>query len=705
MNRSMTNVLIGGFGDGAGGPNKKAKKAEGTVKEVSAEDVVEMITDAKSIVIVPGYGMAVAKAQHTVADLTTKLRARGINVRFAIHPVAGRLPGHMNVLLAEASVPYDITYAMDDINRDFQETDLALVLGANDTVNPSAQTDPDSPIAGMPVLEVWKAKRCITMKRSLRVGYAGVENPLFIEKNNYMFLGDAKKSLEKLLMFIGDEDKNVGDIEQVQVKKKEVKIDPFFTQISELQAKTFLKVGVCKEIAEELEKRVAIVPEIAKRLLKSGIQVIVEAGAGNGGGFYDGEYAKMGCQIFGTAQDVYYASDVIMKIREPQIHPATQRHELDMLASGKTMICFVGPRTDKGKELMDHAVAAGVNLLAVDAIPRVSRAQSLDVLSSQAKIAGYRAVVEAVNVYQRFLTGEVTAAGSFAASKVLVVGAGVAGLAAISTASNMGAIVRGFDTRLECKEQVESLGGEFLVLDFKEDGDTGTGYAKVMSDAFYQKEMQMFREQAKECNIIITTAAIPGMEAPKLIMKEAVDNMRPGSIIVDLAGATGGNCELTRPGESYVYDNRVTIIGTTDLVSRMSWQASSMYSNNMANLLDLLCPSPSDKDEKKKFVIDMEDPVVRGMTCVYDKTITWPPPESVGKTSAGKKVDSDDNDTPIIKPPPKPSVFSKTVCDITTVGELTTILIFSAFMIIVAIYAPVSFVIQLLYFILAGFLG
>lgn len=707
MNRSMTNVLVGGFGDGAGGPTKKAKKAEGTVKEVSAEDVVEMMTEAKSIIIVPGYGMAVAKAQHTVADLTTKLRARGINVRFAIHPVAGRLPGHMNVLLAEASVPYDITFAMDDINGDFPETDLAMVLGANDTVNPSAQTDPDSPIAGMPVLEVWKAKRCITMKRSLRVGYAGVDNPLFIEENNYMFLGDAKKSLEKLLTYIGDDNGTAGgDIEQAQVKKKEVKIDPFFTQISELQGKTFLKVGVCKEVAEELEKRVAIVPEIAKRLLKSGVQVIVEAGAGDGGGFFDGEYAKMGCQILGAAQEVYNAADVIVKIREPQIHPVTQKHELDMLASGKTMISFVGPRTDKGKELMNQAVAAGVNLLAVDAIPRVSRAQSLDVLSSQAKIAGYRAVIEAANVYQRFLTGEVTAAGNFAASKVLVVGAGVAGLAAISTASNMGAIVRGFDTRLECKEQVESLGGEFLVLDFKEDGDTGTGYAKVMSDAFYEKEMQMFREQAKECNIIITTAAIPGMAAPKLIMKDAVDNMGPGSVIVDLAGATGGNCELTRPGESYVYDNRVTIIGTTDLVSRMSWQASSMYSNNMANLLDLLCPQPVDKDEKKKFVIDMEDPVVRGMTCVYDKAITWPPPESVGKTSAAKKNDGDDGNTPIIKPPPKPSVFSKSVFyDITTVGELTAFIFFSAIMAIVAIYAPVSFVTQLLYFILAGFLG
>lgn len=707
MNRSIANVLIGGFGDGAGtGTKKKAKKAEGTVKEVSAEDVIDIMTDAKSMIIVPGYGMAVAKAQHAIAELTNKLRARGVNVRFAIHPVAGRLPGHMNVLLAEAHVPYDITFAMDDINEEFPETDLALVLGANDTVNPAAQTDPDSPIAGMPVLEVWKAKKSITMKRSLRVGYAGVDNPLFVKENNHMFLGDAKKSIEKLLGLLGDS-KPAGnsDVENPAVRKKVEKVDPFFSQIESLQASAFLRIGICKEVADDGEKRVAMVPDIAKRLLKSGIQVVVETSAGDGGGFYDSEYTRMGCQILPTAQEVYNAVDVIVKIREPEMHPVTGKHEIDMLPSGKTMISFVGPRTDKGKGLMDQAVAAGINLLAVDAIPRVSRAQSLDVLSSQAKIAGYRAIIEAANIYQRFFNGEVTAAGNFAASKVLVVGAGVAGLAAISTASNMGAIVRAFDTRLECKEQVESLGGDFLILDFKEDGgDAGTGYAKVMSDAFYQKEMEMFREQAKECQIIVTTAAIPGRPAPKLIMKDAVDNLAPGSVIVDLAGATGGNCELTRPGETYVYDNRVTIIGTTDLISRMSWQASSMYSNNMANLLDLLCPKPTEKDEQRKMFIDMEDPVIRGMTCVFDNTVMWPPPASVTKTSAQKSSD-DDDETPAIKAPPKPSVFSKRVFDLATVGEFVSIIFGGAFFGIVAAYAPVSFVVQLLYFILAGFLG
>lgn len=708
MNRSIANVLIGGFGDGASGGTKKAKKAEGTVKEVTAEDVVEMMLDAKSMIIVPGYGMAVAKAQHAIAELTSKLRARGNNVRFAIHPVAGRLPGHMNVLLAEARVPYDITFAMDDINKEFPETDLALVLGANDTVNPSAQTDPDSPIAGMPVLEVWKAKRSVTMKRSLRVGYAGVDNPLFVKENNYMFLGDAKKSLEKLLALLGDTNDGVNkdklDIEAAASSKVE-KIDPFYAQISSLQEKAFLRVGVCKETTENGEKRVAMVPGIAKKLLKSGMQVVVETTAGDGGGFTDDQYTMVGCEIRGSSQEVFNTADVLLKIREPSLHSVTGQHEIDMLPAGKTMISFVGPRTDNGKALMDKAVASGINLLAVDAIPRVSRAQSLDVLSSQAKIAGYRAVVEAANLYQRFFNGEVTAAGSFDATKVLVVGAGVAGLAAISTASSMGAIVRAFDTRLECKEQVESLGGDFLVLNFADSGgDTGTGYAKVMSDEFYQKEMEMFREQAKECQIIITTAAIPGRPAPKLIMKDAVDNLPPGSVIVDLAGATGGNCELTKPGETYVYNGKVTIIGTTDLISKMSWQASSMYSNNMANLLNLLCPKPSSEEESRKLFIDMDDPVIRGMTCVHDKTIMWPPPESVAKTSAQGSSKNEDGPQ-IVKEPPKPSVFSKRVFDLATVGELVTVALAAVFFGIVAGYAPVTFVIQLLYFILAGFLG
>eukprot|EP00985_Skeletonema_marinoi_P003183 scaffold1323_cov106-Skeletonema_marinoi.AAC.2 len=729
MNRSILKVLVGGFGDGSGSSsvNAKSEKVVGTVKEATAWDVFELLTNARKVIIVPGYGMAVAKAQHACAELACKLRAKDINVLFAIHPVAGRMPGHMNVLLAEAKVPYDITFALDDINADFADTDVALVLGANDIVNPGAQTDADSPIAGMPVLEVWKATHTICMKRSLNVGYAGVDNPLFVNDNNMMFLGDAKTSLLKLIslldepsahfstpassLFMGSGE-SMRDIEAPKPKRKthqRVKsVDPFLARISELQSNAFLKVGVVREIADEFEARVAMTPDIAKRLLKSGIQVVLETNAGIGGGFLDGAYAEVGCKILNSAQEVYDSAGIVIKIREPIMHPVGLKHEIEMMTAGSTLIAPVSPQTENGRILMDRAKEAGVNLLAVDAIPRISRAQNLDTLSSQSKIAGYRAVIEAAYIYQRFMNGEVTSAGSFGACKVLVIGAGVAGLAAIATASNMGAIVRAFDTRLECREQVESLGGEFLVPKFDEEDEEGdmegTGYSRVMSGEYYLKEMELFSEQAKECQIIITTAAIPGRPAPKLIMKDAVDNMAPGSVIVDLAASTGGNCQLTKPGSTWTYDQRVTIVAYDNLSSRMSWQASSMYANNMANLLDLLC-------KEHEFVLDMEDPVVRGMTVVLDNTITWPPPKSVTQTkatptqSSNQKKESKKKDLIIVQKAKAPSMFSKRLFDLATVGEFCAIFCFIGFFVIVGFFAPISFVNQLLYFILAGFLG
>eukprot|EP00986_Skeletonema_menzelii_P010002 scaffold4693_cov149-Skeletonema_menzelii.AAC.4 len=729
MNRSILKVLVGGFGDGAGGSSTvkaKSEKVVGTVKEATAWDVFELLINARKVIIVPGYGMAVAKAQHACAELACKLRAKDVNVLFAIHPVAGRMPGHMNVLLAEAKVPYDITFALDDINADFADTDVALVLGANDIVNPAAQTDADSPIAGMPVLEVWKATHTICMKRSLNVGYAGVDNPLFVNENNAMFLGDAKTSLLKLISLLDEPSAHLStpasslfmgstvsdrDIEAPKLKKthKRVKsVDPFFARISELQRNAFLKVGVVKEIADEFEARVAITPDIAKRLLKSGIQVILETTAGLGGGFLDGAYAEVGCKILNSAKEVYDSAGVVIKIREPTMHPVGSKHEIEMMTAGSTLIAPVSPQTENGQLLMNKAREAGINLLAVDAIPRISRAQNLDTLSSQSKIAGYRAVIEAAYIYQRFMNGEVTSAGSFGACKVLVIGAGVAGLAAIATASNMGAIVRAFDTRLECREQVESLGGEFLVPEFdEEDGEgdmEGTGYSRIMSEEYYMKEMELFSEQAKECQIIITTAAIPGRPAPKLLMKDAVDKMQPGSVIVDLAASTGGNCQLTRPGGIWVYDKRVTIVAYDNLSSRMSWQASSMYATNVANLLDLLC-------KEHKFVIDMEDPVVRGMTVVVDNTITWPPPKSVTLTKAvptqpsTQKKEVKSENLIIVQTTKTPSLFSRRLFDLATVGEFSVIVCCACFFVIVALFAPISFVNQLLYFILAGFLG
>lgn len=723
MNRSVSHVLLGGFGDGATTKTAPAEPQapQGTVQQVSAEEVVQILTNAKSVIIVPGYGMAVAKAQHSIQELTSRLRNRGILVRFAIHPVAGRMPGHMNVLLAEANVPYDITLGMDEINADFKETDAVLILGGNDIVNPGAERDPHSPIAGMPVLKVWEAKQTIVMKRSLRVGYAGVDNPLFFHENNAMYLGDAKQSTDKLVTLLGDEKEiskeTAVDVtetcndpeapkEQALVEDKKQKEEAdFLARIPELQTEAILKLGVIQEVELE-ERKVAIVPEGAKRLLEKGMRVLVQSTAGVGAGFDDSDYEKAGATVLASVEEVMDQCDVLVKIREPTIHPKTWKHELEMLGKGKTLVSFVGPRTPKGKDLLTKAQECGVNLLAVDAIPRISRAQSLDVLSSQAKIAGYRAVVQASSLYQRFLNGEMTAAGSFPPSKVLVIGAGVAGLAAIGTAKNLGAVVRAFDTRLETKEQVESLGGEFLVLDFKEEeqesGGTSSGYAKVMSDDFYQKEMELFQKQAREVDVIITTAAIPGRKAPVLIQQDAVDVMKPGSVIIDLAGATGGNCALTKPGETYVYEkSRVTIIGSDMTNQAMAWQASTMYSNNIVNLFDILC-----KD--KQFQIDMEDTIVRGMTCVHEGQITFPPPDSLLATSAApptKKLDLDAAAQQQEDAAKEPSLLSRRIFDLAPLGEFVAIVFVGVFFGIVAAYAPVTFAQQLGYFILAGFLG
>ena len=709
MNRSVVHVLMGDFGEGSN--TQKATKADGddeekgTVQKVSAEDVVELLTAAKSVIVVPGYGMAVAKAQYAIADLAVRLRARGVLIRFAIHPVAGRMPGHMAVLLAEARVPYNITFSMDDINQDFPQTDVVLILGGNDIVNPAAQTDPSSPIAGMPVLEVWKAKHTIVLKRSLRTGYAGVENPLFFKPNNAMYLGDAKESTEKLMNLLGSVKKGATDSDTVntdvelpahQVDKAPV--DEFYAKIETLRAAAYLKVGVVKEI-EEGECRVAIVPDGAKRLLEAGIMVLVQSGAGDGGDFFDSHYAEVGATVLPSAQAVFDNAKVIVKICEPIVNKRTGKHEIDMLRKGTTLISFVGPRTDYGVKLMNKAVVAGVNLLAIDAIPRISRAQSLDVLSSQAKIAGYYSVIQAANNFQRFMNGEVTSGGSFEAAKVLVVGAGVAGLAAVSTASSMGAIVRAFDTRLETKEQVESLGGSFLALDFsEEDGGDSAGYAKVMSDEFYKKEMELFHKQAHECDIIITTAAIPGRQAPVLIKKDAIDQMKAGSVVIDLAGSSGGNCELTKKGETYMY-NSVTIIGSDMTNQAMAWQASTMFSNNMVNLFGILC-------KEQKFDINMSDAVIRGMTTVLNEEITFPPPESVTNTTAIKPPTRSSNDeASATSPPKKPSIWSNRIFDLAPLSEFVGLVVVGVFFGIVGAYAPVVFTQQLGYFIISSFLG
>ncbi|MFK7888887.1 MAG: Re/Si-specific NAD(P)(+) transhydrogenase subunit alpha [Gammaproteobacteria bacterium] len=374
-----------------------------------------------------------------------------------------------------------------------------------------------------------------------------------------------------------------------------------------------MKIGVPLERYDG-EKRVATTPEVATQLQKLGYEVCVQSGAGAQAKFTDAAYEDVGVTVLPDAASVFEQCDIILKVRGPDAF------ELDMLRVGHILVGFLWPA--QNPELLETLKEKGVTALSMDSVPRISRAQKMDALSSMANIAGYRAVVEASQHFERFFTGQITAAGKVPPAKVMVIGAGVAGLAAIGAAKSMGAIVRAFDTRPEVKEQVESMDAEFLELDYEEeeDGAGEGGYAKVMSKAFIEAEMALFAEQAREVDIIITTALIPGKPAPKLITAEMVESMREGSVVVDLAAEQGGNCELTEPND-VVVKNGVTLIGYTDLPSRLATQSSQLYATNLRHLLTDMTP-----EKDGQITVDFEDEVVRGATIVRDAEITWPPP-------------------------------------------------------------------------------
>lgn len=401
-----------------------------------------------------------------------------------------------------------------------------------------------------------------------------------------------------------------------------------------------MRIGVPKERVAN-EARVAATPKTVEQLIKLGFSVAIESDAGKLASFEDAAFVAAGASIT-TTSDVWQ-SDIVLKVNAPL------DDEIDRLTSGSTLISFIWPA--QNAVLLEKLAARQMTVMAMDSVPRISRAQSLDALSSMANIAGYRAIVEAAHEFGRFFTGQITAAGKVPPAKVMVIGAGVAGLAAIGTAGSLGAIVRAFDTRPEVKEQVQSMGAEFLELDFEEEAGSGDGYAKVMSEAFIKAEMALFAAQAQEVDIIVTTALIPGKPAPKLITKEMVASMKAGSVIVDLAAQNGGNCELTVADRVVVSDNGVRIIGYTDLPSRLPTQSSQLYGTNLVNLLKLLC-----KEKNGEINVDFDDLVIRGVTVVNAGELTWPaPPIQVSaapqpaKTAAKAPVESPKPASPMRK--------------------------------------------------------
>ncbi|MGK2889326.1 MAG: Re/Si-specific NAD(P)(+) transhydrogenase subunit alpha [Candidatus Malihini olakiniferum] len=371
-----------------------------------------------------------------------------------------------------------------------------------------------------------------------------------------------------------------------------------------------MRIGIPKERLAN-EARVAATPKTVEQLLKLGFGVLVERDAGKLASFNDAAYAAAGASI--AEQADVWQSDIIFKVNAPF------EDETALLRAGSMLVSFIWPA--KNPALLEQLAQRQVTVMAMDSVPRISRAQSLDALSSMANIAGYRAIVEAAHEFGRFFNGQITAAGKVPPAKVMVIGAGVAGLAAIDAAGSLGAIVRAFDTRPEVKEQVQSMGAEFLELDFEEEAGNGDGYAKVMSEAFIKAEMELFAAQVKDVDIIVTTALIPGKPAPCLITKEMVLSMKPGSVVVDLAAQTGGNYELTVADQVIITENNVKIIGYTDLPSRLPIQSSQFYATNLVNLLRLMC-----KEKDGNITVNFDDVVIRSVTVVKEGEVTWPAP-------------------------------------------------------------------------------
>lgn len=438
-----------------------------------------------------------------------------------------------------------------------------------------------------------------------------------------------------------------------------------------------MKIGVPKEIFKG-EKRVATTPEVIGWLAKLGYEVAVESDAGKDANFANEVYQEAGAEIISDRKALWDAADIILKVRAPE------DEEVELLHEGQTLISFIWPA--QNEELMAKLSAKKVNILAMDSVPRISRAQKMDALSSMANIAGYRAVIEASHHFGRFFTGQITAAGKVPPAKVLIIGAGVAGLAAIGAANSLGAIVRSFDTRPEVKEQVESMGAEFLMLDFEEDGSGEGGYAKTMSDEFIKAEMALFAEQAKDVDIIITTALIPGKPAPKLITSEMVQSMKNGSVIVDLAAEQGGNCELTKPGKVATTPNGVTVIGYTDLPSRLPTQSSQLYATNLRHLLTDMTP-----EKDGKLVINMEDEAIRGATVINAGEITWPPPPPKLSAAPAKPAA-----TPVEPPAPK---------KVNPLMKFIPIVLGAIILLWLGNVAPPSFMQHFTVFVLACFVG
>jgi NAD(P) transhydrogenase subunit alpha len=450
-----------------------------------------------------------------------------------------------------------------------------------------------------------------------------------------------------------------------------------------------VKIGTPKEVSAG-EARVAMTPDSALLLQKLGYECVVESGAGVAAGFADALYREAGVEVVKTAAALWKAADIITKVRPPNATEAKR------LTDGKLLISFFYPA--QNTEQMELLAGKGASVIAMDMVPRISRAQKMDALSSMANIAGYRAVIEASNNFGRFFTGQITAAGKVPPAKVLVVGAGVAGLAAIGTATSLGAITYAFDVRPEVAEQIESMGAEFVYLDFEEaqqDGAATGGYAAPSSPEFREKQLAKFRELAPDVDIVITTALIPGRDAPKLWLADMVAAMKPGSVVVDLAAERGGNCDLTVPDEKIVSENGVTVVGYSDFPSRMAAQSSTLYATNIRHMMTDLTPEKNGQVHH-----NMEDDVIRGATVAHEGAVTFPPPPPKVQAIAAKPKETVPEKTPEERRAEEAAAFQQQ-----TKNQVTLLAVGGALMLLVGAYAPASFMQHFIVFVLSVFVG
>jgi NAD(P) transhydrogenase len=655
MNRSLLHVLKGGFGVDAASAESGGAVIAGEIKDVQTRQVAELLTseDVRKVLIVPGYGMAVARCQGVLAEIVDELRKLKKTVEFGIHPVAGRLPGHMNVLLAEADVPYDIVNEMDEVNKHMDQFDVAIVLGANDIVNPSTQEDTSSPIYGMPAIEVWRAKQVVVMKRSMATGYAGVENPLFFKENTRMLFGDAKVTLDGLFKDVLDLKPplviNEGGLTAQSAAGRGVPSDwrvqedeeDFPALRSDQMEMTNKKtVGVLSEWRQNArERRVAISPRVVGKLRSAHYTVVMERGAGEKAGWKDADFVKYGA-VIAEREEVVKRADIIVKLNIDETTKVIQEATIYPEEGEKIFICL-----NVAQNQLTPLAQKRLTVFNLSLVPRISRAQKLDTLTSMANIAGYRAVIEAFHLLPRFSRTSITAGGTIAPARVFVIGAGVAGLSAIATAKALGCSVVANDVRAACKDQVESMGAVFVeipAVTVNEGGEEDKGgYAKEMSSKFLENQKAVYKELVQKADVVICTAMIPGKRAPVLIDAEMVKNMVKDAVIVDMAAAGGGNCVLTKVDELVtVASNNVRIVGRTDFTSDMAQQASDLLGHNFLAFLGLL-------GSGKDFKIDLDDAIVRQCVVTHDGQVAFPPP-------------------PLQTPPPKNSAPSGTTAAIPT---------------------------------------